>query len=246
MHAKLHLKILLFYTSLLIFIFIFYSINANSQINAQNPQPDKFQISANETRYIPRNDARSIFLKSRDFKMIECLILGDSIVEALPFLKIETKNIFNAGVPGIGVKGLNQYIKALTKDKTIKNAIIHVGVNDCIKGSEVASEEWEKDYIEIINTLIARGAKVFVSTIAPITPDYKFGDFCNTIHINKLNKFIKSLANDKIILIDTYAILATKDGTLPRDLGIDGVHLSALAYEKWHSYLEKYIAPKLK
>lgn len=245
MHTKLNQKLLLFCVSLATFIFVFYIHSANSQTSTKATEHEKFKINMSEDSYIPRNNAHSIFLKSRGFKMIECLILGDSIVEAMPFLKLGAKNIFNAGVPGIGVEGLNPYIKILTQDKIIKNAIIHVGVNDCGNEREVLIEKWKKNYIEIINTLVERGAKVFISTIAPITPDYKFGEFCNTKHINELNNIIKSLANDKIILIDTYALLATKNGILPRDMGIDGVHLSKLAYKKWYDYLEKYIATKL-
>ena len=68
--------------------------------------------------------------------------------------------------------------------------------------------------------------------------------YFDPVRSRRMNDAIRDLArreNNSIRLIDSNAAFAGPDGYMPKDMTVDGVHLTASAYDKWRAIITEAV-----
>jgi lysophospholipase L1-like esterase len=167
------------------------------------------------------------------------VLLGDSHLSALPSSSIGS-NVINLAVGGLTSQRLLNYL--LNQELQLPNnpaqIILLIGANDVFFGSqEVAIQRYLKELQELLSTK----AKVTFIEIPSLRAAESI--LQQQITINRINAFLKELCNraDNCKLIELGA-LKTDDGFLRAEYAApDGLHLSALGYQKFLALIREKI-----
>lgn len=169
------------------------------------------------------------------------VFFGDSRALAWPAPHLATYEFINRGIYGqtsVQVRQrFDQHIRPLKPDIVV----VQVGMND-LKTIGLFPEKrqqivknCQENICEIAKEAHKLGAVVILTTIFPfgdIPPARKpfwSDDILSAVY--EVNAHIASLADDKVIVFDTYSILADNRGMMPRKYRIDALHYNLLGYE---------------
>ena len=104
-----------------------------------------------------------------------------------------------------------------------------IGVNDAWAEHPTGVESFRQDYQRALAAAQEAGGKIYTATIAPIGGAAII--FLDRARIEAFNEVIRSLGVT-VISLDN---LTGRDGLLPEDMAVDGVHLRPSGYEVWRA-----------
>lgn len=111
-------------------------------------------------------------------------------------------------------------------------------------------EQCQHNLQEIISKAEVAGAKVILTTVFPVgkvSPErYLVWSDEVRLAIREINHFIKKLANDNVIVWDTYALLEGKKNRIRTEYSRDLLHLNQQGYEVLNQHLKELIKVNLK
>lgn len=108
------------------------------------------------------------------------------------------------------------------------------------------NERYYQNYADLIDLVRAAqpDAEIYLQTLIPVTAEKSAASYINNPTILVYNDLIKTLAEEKqAYLVDVWAAFADKDGALPAEGSVDGVHLTKAYYARWLDYLKTHTAP---
>lgn len=143
--------------------------------------------------------------------------------------------------PAINMNGEKiSVMKALSKTKFNK-VYIMLGINEL---GWAYSDIFIKKYAEIVDYIreINSDAQIYIQSILPVSYEKSSSDkIYNNAKISEYNELIKKMTNDKqVYYLDVAEIIKDKDGNLPADASLDGVHLKKEYCQKWYEYLKTH------
>jgi lysophospholipase L1-like esterase len=172
------------------------------------------------------------------------LMLGDSLTQFWKWDELSSQaRVANHGRAGDTTAGVWSRLKmALSLSPAI--VFLQVGVNDLSQG--ISPEEICQTHQRIWEDLAKEApyTKLLVCSLMPVRED-SFDWFTETLTNEKVraaNRLLKEAADQKgLTFIDLYSQVADKDLALPEHMTLDGVHLTAAAYEVWLAILKNYL-----
>ena len=217
---------------------------AHNKLSAVN---QKLDVVINNTTY--ENDHRfaRMFVMRSQLAEIEpdyIAMVGDSITEANSRRSACNRPLFNAGVSGTTVSGVNRDTLPLLREHPPRAMLLAIGVNDARRVNSKTSPErvidFEREYRAMLSTAKAITAHVGVATIAPVEKGKVFGDTHYDIDlIRQFNVIIRRVAQDMKIAVTELTDEADEQGFAREGATLDGVHLSPLAYRQWWSAIDR-------
>ena len=176
---------------------------------------------------------------NEQIKECDVCLLGDSIVEMIPEIKLNNLVFVNRGIVSDKSHGLLISLDDRVKAINPKTVLISIGSNDICDGYLLS--EIQDNYEKIIEELkeFNPNLKIIVCTVTPPCyhhaehVDRAYPDCRDILRLQKLNEVIKSF-KDKygVKVLDAYSILDDGTGSLALDDTLDGVHLTTKAYLK--------------
>ncbi|TAF03556.1 MAG: SGNH/GDSL hydrolase family protein [Oscillatoriales cyanobacterium] len=179
---------------------------------------------------------------------------GDSRAESWPAPDtIKNATIVNRGIGGqttAQVLGRFQQHVASLKPKII---VIQVGVNDLKaiplfpEQKEAIIRNCETNIGQIVKNSLDTGAKVVVTTIFPLgTLPIERRPFWSDdvpIAIKDVNDYIKTLAGDRVIVLDSSQVLANSQGIVNPKYSRDFLHLNSEGYAALNKAITGILVP---
>lgn len=113
------------------------------------------------------------------------------------------------------------------------------GINDlkAMKTNQFAAEY--KTLVDSVQTALPH-SQLYLQSILPVN-DRVYQKYGDNDKIQSANEIIKQIAVKKgCIYIDLFS-LYYRDGMLPQELTIDGVHLHPDAYKRWADAIQQYV-----
>jgi lysophospholipase L1-like esterase len=165
----------------------------------------------------------------------DVVMLGDSLTEVADWhAMLPDVDVANHGIRGDTTAGLLLRLD-LVQQAGPRVVAIMIGVNDIQEG--VAVESVFDRYRQVVETLAMPPACVLAqSTLFTVR-----GAALNASIADLDRKLATFCAAGNCTFLDVNAAIAPR-GTLPPEATIDGVHLTAAAYEKWRSVLRPHLA----
>lgn len=218
----------------LILNFFIYKQGIKYYLELNETRLDPFQISTyppelNRPKNPPNKQKRVVFF-------------GDSRVLSWPAPNLPNYEFINRGIGGqtsTQIKGrFDHHIRPLQPDIVV----LQLGINDLKtiglfpeKKAEIIAN-CRENIRQIVKKSHDLGAVVIITTIFP------FGDiplirkplWSDDIlpAVQEINALIASLEGDRIIIFDTFSILADDRGMMPSSYRIDELHYNQRAYQK--------------
>jgi lysophospholipase L1-like esterase len=195
-----------------------------------NPQAGEFADPWQSPAFRMRYSMLATFPARADVVM-----LGDSLTEVADWrAMLPDVDIVNQGISGDTTAGLLLRLDLVRRAQPRVVAIM-IGVNDIQEGAAVTSV-FDR-YRQVVETLTMAPACVLAQSTLFTTR----GAALNASIADLNHKLATFCAAGNCTFLDVNATIAPR-GTLPPEATIDGVHLTAAAYEKWRSVLRPHLA----
>lgn len=184
----------------------------------------KIHVSIYEA--MPKNEGSVVFL-------------GDSLTDYVPFSEIfPGVNIINRGIAGDNTLGALRKIDEVISLKPAKLFIL-LGTNDIVYN--MTAETTAENLTAIIRRVHegSPATKIYVQTLFPTNP--KFDTHRPNDVIRAWNVKVKAVANETgCALVDTHSHMA-RDGILPIEYTVDGIHMSGAGVLRWMEFLAPFV-----
>lgn len=164
-------------------------------------------------------------------KSEEILMIGDSLIEYGDWETLLGTAVTNRGMGGDTTEGVRMRIGRNLERQPAK-IFIMAGVNDILAGESTAMIA--RNYEAILQKIkeASPESAVYVHKALPCNPEKLFFVFDNC-QVAALNREIERLAKKYgAECVDLWDVL-TKNGELLPEYTVDGVHLTAPAYQLW-------------
>lgn len=167
---------------------------------------------------------------------VDVVFFGDSLTYYGDFASAFPDNVVcNLGLRGDTLQGM---IKRVGQVSVLSPKIVYLmaGIND-VSFSNV--DVFCRRYNALVTALIEKvvGAKIIIQNLLPVNNEFFFIS-CNNEQIVKCNKVISLIAEKHdLCILDLYS-LYDRDGVLPKEETVDGMHLHQVAYCKWINLLK--------
>lgn len=165
----------------------------------------------------------------------DIVFFGDSLTYYGDFATIfPEKVVCNLGLRGDTIQGLIDrvgQVKLLEPQKVF----LMSGINDV---ASLSLELFEKQYESLLRILIEQlhGADILVQSLLPVN-DVEFIISCTNKQIIERNAVIHNISIRNGLQFLNLFPMYVKDGVLPMEETLDGIHLLPEAYHKWKSVL---------
>lgn len=171
----------------------------------------------------------------------ECdvVFLGNSLTASSDFqLYFPDKKIVEFGYSGNNMPRIIDRIDQVYAVNPSK-VFIMAGTNDIV---HMPLEIMCKNWISIIDSIHTNlpTAEIFVQSILPVNHEMR-KDFPDSNIIKEANDSLKAIANTKNITYIELFDLFQKNGELPKELTVDGIHLTIKGYDLWAQSIRNYI-----
>ena len=167
----------------------------------------------------------------------DIVFFGDSLTYYGDFSSVfPGKVVCNLGLRGDTVQGI---IDRVEQVKILKPQIVYlmVGINDVENYTLGEFRSLYSILLRCIKTEIS-WAVVIVQSLLPVN-NQKFSISCNNEQIMNCNEAIKNISiYFRFRYVDLFSLFV-KDGVLPKEDTIDGIHLKKIAYNKWYNFLQE-------
>lgn len=206
-------------------------------------QAKKYYLEVNETRLDPTGLSHypANLNKATDKDKIRVVFFGDSRAEDWISPNLSGYEFINRGISSQtsiqNIRRFPYHVSSLQPNIVV----IQVGVND-LKTVALFPERRDsivancRDNIKrIVDESKNLGATVILTTIFPVgeVPVQRKPFWSDDIEaaINEINKYIATLAEDKVIIFDTFSILADSQGMMLQEYKKDELHFNSRGYE---------------
>lgn len=168
----------------------------------------------------------------------DIVFFGDSLTCYGDFASVfPNKIVCNLGLRGDTIQGMIDRVEQV-RILEPKQLFLMAGINDV---AHVSANEFEVFYnrlMDVISQALPE-ANIIVQTMLPVN-NQDFSISCNNDHIRACNSRIETIAEKRgLNILDVYS-LYEKNGLLPMNLTIDGLHLNTGAYLRWYQALPKF------
>lgn len=184
--------------------------------------------------YIDKSSQFKVLSKNDKYKIA---MIGDSITDGAEWYELlNIDNIQNRGIGGDTTDGV--LLRLDNINQSIEKVFIMIGINDIAMYKSI--DEIYNNYVKIIDTLEKKGIRIYIQSILYVGNNYSNSKSINS-KVDKLNKKLEELANDKdLTFINLNKILAP-NGYLDNKYTNDNIHLSGEAYLLWIEEIKEYI-----
>ncbi len=170
------------------------------------------------------------------------VFLGDSITALEDWSNaFEVPCIKNAGISGNITGDILSRLDVVTNSKPRK-IFLMVGVNDLLRGFDVAYIA--NNYEKILNKikLESPDAEVYIQSVLPINKDLLKTDNVDSQEITALNEKLKNLAEDNnFFFINLYPFFCGAEDKLDKKYSKDGLHPNSTGYAVWKKNIKEYM-----
>lgn len=144
--------------------------------------------------------------------------------------------VANRGIPGEGIGGLLAFAK--TQNLSLARLIVvQVGTNDLLFHEPDAVIERYRLLVEVLQNT---GVPVLFCTLPGVNNEVRWTGI-DPSGVEKLNRYIKSLQQADLLILDLAKALEGQTGVLPKGLTDDGVHLRGEGYARWALEINHYL-----
>lgn len=165
----------------------------------------------------------------------DIVFLGDSLIYFGDFASVfPDKIVCNLGLRGDTLQGIRKRVEQV-KLLNPQRVYLMAGINDVASQS---IDEFEENYESLLKALIEQNpnAALSVFNLLPVN-DEDFTISCNNEQIARCNEKIASLCiKHGLLYIDVFAAYE-RNGILPKEMTIDGIHLLSSSYSYWYNSL---------
>src|SRR5262249_41178012 len=109
-----------------------------------------------------------------------------------------------------------------------RKIFIMIGIND-LKLEQKSPGDLTRQYVELLHTISERSpeAQIFLQSLLPV-----WGETNKAII--EVNQHLSEMADgSRVQYLDIHRLYTDSQGQLRKDWSFDGVHLRAIAYQKW-------------
>jgi lysophospholipase L1-like esterase len=192
-------------------------------------RPGNFKLKTDLFRSFPNSNKDIIFL-------------GNSITAGVDWVElVGNRHARNRGISGDITFGVLERLDEVIEGRPAKVFLL-IGINDISRN--IPDEVILQNYQRMVSR-IKKGSpktKIYLQTLMPVNSS--FGKFPNHYHkdqhILAVNQGLRALAaREKIMLVDLYPAFLDNQNRLVAEYTHDGLHLTALGYQKWAEVLKK-------
>ena len=172
----------------------------------------------------------------------EIVFLGNSLTEGGKWQEmIRKKNVINRGISGDVTYGIIARLDEVLSSKPAKIFLL-CGINDMKRG--IPNEAILANFGRIIQMIRAASPRtqLYIQSLLPVNEKMLPASYAqiNNSKINELNHNLKTLCREKkIVYVNLHPAVADQDGSLRKELSLDGLHLRQASYILWADYLNK-------
>ncbi|WP_407425258.1 GDSL-type esterase/lipase family protein [Arcticibacter sp.] len=172
----------------------------------------------------------------------EIVFLGNSLTEGGKWQEmIKNKNVVNRGISGDVTYGIIARLDEVVSSKPAKIFLL-CGINDMKRG--ISNEVILGNFSQIIQMIRAASPKtqLYIQSLLPVNEKMLPVAYAeiNNSKINDLNRNLEALCKEKdAAYVNLHPVLADENGSLRKELCIDGLHLRQATYILWTDYLNK-------
>jgi lysophospholipase L1-like esterase len=175
---------------------------------------------------------------------IRTLVFGDSLLGNASMQELfERADIAGRAIYGDTTGGLRERFVDY-KLYNLDSVIILIGTNDALNG--VSDNQFQENYLEIIaqSQNLWPNARICLLSIPPLS-SWATGAESKNQRIAKWNEFLASLADQDnfVTLLPLAEQLTDEQGYLRPEMTSDGVHLSAIALQRFEDLTASHLAP---
>lgn len=192
-------------------------------------RPGNFNLKVEQFRSYPNSGKDIIFL-------------GNSITAGVDWVElVGNRHAKNRGISGDITFGVLERLDEVIEGKPAKVFLL-IGINDIAR--QVPDEVILQNYQRMVSRIKQGSPKtrIYLQTLMPVNSS--FGKFPN--HYNKdqhllaVNQGLRELAvREKVTLVDLYPAFLDNQNRMVAEYTHDGLHLTALGYQKWAEVLKK-------
>lgn len=192
-------------------------------------RPGSFNLKVAQFRAYPNSHKDIIFL-------------GNSITAGVDWVElVGNRHARNRGISGDITFGVLERLDEVIEGQPAKVFLL-IGINDISRN--IPDQVILQNYQRMVSR-IKKGSpktKIYLQTLLPVNSS--FGKFPNHYHkdqhIGAVNQGLRELAaREKVTLIDLYPAFLDDQNRLVAQYTHDGLHLTALGYQKWAEVLKK-------
>ena len=169
------------------------------------------------------------------------VFLGDSRIAHWPQPAIDEYEIFNRGIGAQTSSQILQRYDYHVKPLEPDIVFVQVGINDLKtiplfpERQEAIITDLQENILEITKKATDQNATVILTTIFPIgkVPIERKPFWSEDVElaIGKVNKFVSSLEDEKVVVFDTYSVLVGENEKILPEYSYDLLHLNEAGYE---------------
>lgn len=206
-----------------------------STANAQQTKVDSTYLNSHYT-------ARLDFFRKMPDKKHEIVFLGNSLTEGGKWQElVSKKNVINRGISGDVTYGIWARLDEVLSSRPSKIFLL-CGINDMKRGTP---NEVILANIAKIATRVKRESpktRLFIQSLLPVNEAMLPASYnkINNARINELNSSLETLCRQTgATYVDLHPALEDQEGSLRKELSIDGLHLRQASYILWANHLKK-------
>lgn len=171
------------------------------------------------------------------------VMLGNSLTERGAWADIlQDSLVLNRGIGGDCVAGMTARLGAIVAGKP-RAIFLMAGVNDLIF-SKITPEALLGQYERLLDAIRTASPRttVFIQSLLPLDETQNEEYFAGkNVHIETFNALLRETARQRgLDYIDIRSRMA-RDGKMPAEYTVDGIHLNAAGYAVWSDVLRPYL-----
>jgi lysophospholipase L1-like esterase len=173
----------------------------------------------------------------------EIIFIGSSLTSQFIVEEyFRNRNVKNRGINGDNSRGLLLRLDEVLESEPLK-IFVEIGINDLRRN--IDKDTVVSNYRQIVGQIKTKSPRtiIYLQGILPVTETYDkmYGGHVND-QVFYVNEKIKELSNGKdIIYLDIAPLFYNESEALKEEYSIDGLHLSADAYNKLRDIISPYI-----
>lgn len=217
-------------------IYTFCLIVAAHSVNAQ-------ETVAVDSGYLNSHYSQRLdFFRKMPNRKGEIAFVGNSITEGGKWQELlQKKNIINRGISGDVTYGILARLDEVLESKPAKVFLLS-GVNDMKRGTpnEVILNNFKRMMV-MVKTLSPK-TKLYMQSVLPVNEAMLPAIYAQVKNskINDLNQKLEALCKEMgVNYINLHPALADENGSLKKELSIDGLHLRQASYVLWANELKR-------
>lgn len=171
----------------------------------------------------------------------EIVFLGNSITEAGKWQElVALKHVINRGISGDVTYGVLARMDEVLAAKPAKIFLL-IGINDLKRGTP--QEAILNNYRKIIRRVKEESprTKLYIQSVLPVNKWMLPATYAKLSNeaILEINRQLKVICDqEQLHYVNLHEVVAGADGSLKKELSIDGLHLRSAAYILWANYLK--------